>query len=154
MSDRLSKLRWFSRYFSWLYRYLCFKFLNKALYFKVCARKFQFDAKPLTDIVDKMPDNFLATFMDYASQVATQFSWWLVDKLLIQVQFHQKNHKTDKIKMVSVNDLDWKLPVVICNSSKKKSKTVINVLETDFPKFFSSPKIWEAWLWTLLEFDI
>ena len=40
--------------------------------------------------------------------------------------------------MVTVNDINWKLPVVICNNSKKKSKT--NVLETDFPKFFASPK--------------
>ena len=85
-----------------------------------------------------MPDNFLATFMDLASQVQTfLFSFRGVIEQ-IQVQFHQKNHKTDKIKMVTVNDINWKLPVVICNNSKKKSKT--NVLETDFPKLFASPK--------------
>ena len=37
--------------------------------------------------------------------------------------------------MVTVNDANLKLPVVIC--SKKKLKTINNVLETDFPKFFS-----------------
>ena len=120
--------------------YICNNIFVLAYHFKVCARKFQFDAKPLTDIVDKMPDNFLATFMDLASQVQTfLFSFrGVIDE--IQVQFHQKNHKTDKIKMVTVNDINWKLPVVICNNSKKKSKT--NVLETDFPKFFASPKFW------------
>ena len=37
--------------------------------------------------------------------------------------------------MITVNDANLKLPVVIC--SKKKSKTVKKVLETNFPKFFS-----------------
>ena len=42
--------------------------------FKVCARKFDFEAQPLTDVVDKMPDNFLATFLDYAKQVTFKFN--------------------------------------------------------------------------------
>ena len=43
--------------------------------------------------------------------------------------------------MVSVNNVDWKLPVILCNNSKKPSKKVNNVLKIDFPKFFTSPKI-------------
>ena len=59
-----------------------------------------------------------------------------------KVQFHQKNHKTDKIRMVSVDKVDWKLPVVICNNAKNpSSKTVNNVQKIDFSKFFASPKI-------------
>ena len=44
--------------------------------------------------------------------------------------------------MVSVDKVDWKLPVVICNNAKNpSSKTVNNVQKIDFSKFFASPKI-------------
>ena len=43
--------------------------------------------------------------------------------------------------MVSVDKVDWKLPVVICNNAKNpSSKTVNNVQKIDFSKFFASPK--------------
>ena len=47
--------------------------MKKIDIFKVCARKFDFEAQPLTNVVDKMPDNFLATFLDYANQVTFKF---------------------------------------------------------------------------------
>ena len=79
-----------------------------------------------------IPARILAKFSINLFDVRNEF---------FKVQFHQKNHETDKIKMVSVNNVDWKLPVILCNNSKKPSKKVKNVLMIDFPKFFTSPKI-------------
>ena len=53
--------------------YVFIRKMKKIDIFKVCARKFDFEAQPLTNVVDKMPDNFLATFLDYANQVTFKF---------------------------------------------------------------------------------